>query len=153
MTISGSDWVALADQPIDAARVRAYLTKADPADRGGICVFEGCTRSEQHAEHGALLRLDYQAYDTMALKQMQQLAAEARRQWPIGALAIVHRVGQVAIGEASIIIGVASSHRAEAFTACRWLIDALKQEVPIWKKEVWQSRAETWSEAEGSNHA
>jgi molybdopterin synthase catalytic subunit len=146
MTTNAADWVALSDQPIDAAAVRARLAVAPPEHRGGICVFEGCTRGERHTTHGELTRLDYQAYNDMAAKQLDALAAEARRRWPIGALAIVHRTGPVAVGEPSVIIGVACAHRAEAFEACRWLIDALKHDVTIWKQEVWSDGTTTWSD-------
>jgi molybdopterin synthase catalytic subunit len=80
----------------------------------------------------------------MAASQMQGLAAEARRRWPVERLVMVHRVGRVAVGGVSVWIGVACGHREEAFEACRYLIDRLKKEVPIWKREVWGSGASTW---------
>ena len=149
MSALASDLIELIDHPLDLTRVRAHLAGADAAHSGGVCIFEGCTRSAQHAEHGALLRLEYQAYADMAIEKMHALATEARGRWPIGALALVHRTGAVPLGKPSVIMGVACSHRTEAFDACRWLIDALKRDVPIWKKEVWTSGAETWSDPAG----
>ncbi|HRX84584.1 MAG TPA: molybdenum cofactor biosynthesis protein MoaE [Phycisphaerae bacterium] len=146
MSIRTADWVALVDRPIDQAAVRRRLDAAPADARGGVCIFEGCTRSERHPEHGSLLRLDYEAYDDMALRQMNALADEAHQRWPLGAIALIHRTGSVAVGEPSVLIGVASAHRAEAFAACRWLIDTLKRDVTIWKREVWSDGASTWSD-------
>lgn len=138
------DRIVLTRQPIDVRTVRAHLGGTVSGTLGGICVFEGCTRLEHDATHGTLAALEYEAYDAMALRQLHGLAAQARARWPILALAIEHRVGRVAIGESSVIIGVATAHRDEAFAACRWLIDTLKRDVPIWKKECWSSGATTW---------
>lgn len=146
MSTHADDIIELSEHPIDLLRVRAHLASADPAHAGGVCMFEGCTRSVRHPDHGDLELLDYSAYTDMALTQLRRLATEARRRWPIGALAIVHRVGAVGVGKPSVIIGVACGHRAEAFAACRWLIDALKRDVPIWKKEQWSSGVSTWPE-------
>lgn len=143
---SGDDGllVELVREPIAATRVRAFMTE-DPA-LGGITTFEGATRREIDSEHGPLVRLEYQAYETMALKQMARLAAEAKRRWSAGRIAIVHRLGAVAVGEVSVMIAAACGHRAESFTACRWLIDELKRDVPIWKKDVFQDGFARWVE-------
>lgn len=111
---------------------------------GGVGVFLGCTRAETHADGRRLLALDYEAYHDMALKQLHDLAAEARRRWPIVKLAILHRVGRVGLGEPSVVIAVSTPHRGDAFDACRWLIDTLKRDVAIWKKEVWEDGGATW---------
>jgi len=111
---------------------------------GGIDVFLGTTRDEISADGRALVALDYEAYPEMAEKQLRDLAAQARQRWPIVKLAIVHRVGRVEIGKPSVVIAVASPHRAEAFEACRWIIDTLKKDVAIWKKEVWADGSGTW---------
>lgn len=136
------DLVAIVSGPIDAGEVREHVC-GDPAF-GGVATFEGVTRLERDAEHGDLVRLEYEAYRGMAVKQMRKLAAEARSRWPVGRLAVVHRVGEVPCGEASVVIAVACGHRDEAFEACRWLIDTLKTEVPIWKREVWRDGASSW---------
>jgi molybdopterin synthase catalytic subunit len=114
------------------------------ATAGGIAVFLGCSRAEKHADGRELLALDYEAYPEMALKQMQELARLAREKWPIIKLAILHRVGRVGLGEPSVLIAVSTPHRGEAFEACRWLIDTLKKDVAIWKKEVWADGSGTW---------
>ncbi len=136
------DLVAIVDTPIDAAAVRHHVD--GDGGTGAVAVFEGITRFERHVEHGGLLRLEYESYGEMALSEMRALAEKARHRWPILKLAIVHRVGAVGIGEASVMIVVASGHRAEAFDACRWLIDTLKQQVPIWKREIWASGESSW---------
>lgn len=118
---------------------------SDPA-AGGIDVFLGTTRGERNADGRDLVALDYEAYPEMALSQMRDLAARARQRWPVAKLAVVHRVGRVPVGEASVLIAVSCPHRAEAFDACRWLIDTLKAEVPIWKKEIWSDGSGRWVE-------
>ena len=93
-----------------------------------------------------LLALDYEAYPEMALGRMQQLAQTARQKWPILRIVMHHRIGRVPISEPSVAIAVSCPHRAEAFEACRWLIDQLKIDVPIWKKEIWADGSGTWVE-------
>ena len=135
-------WVELLPTPLDVARATAYVT--DIADAGGVCIFLGTTRSEKSAAGQQLLALDYEAYAEMALKQLQQLAHDAQSRWPVSRVAILHRLGRVPISEASVLIAVACPHRAEAFEACRWIIDTLKKDVAIWKKEVWADGSGTW---------
>jgi len=140
----GERLVELTREPIDGERVRAFIG-GDPA-LGGIVTFEGVTRSERDSVHGDLVRLEYEAYETMARRQLEQLADEAFRRWKCGKIAIVHRIGPVKPAEASVIIAVACGHRAEAFEACRWLIDTLKKDVPIWKKDVFADGFVRWVE-------
>ena len=111
---------------------------------GGIDVFLGTTRGETHADGRQLVALDYEAYLEMAEQQLRDLAKRAREKWPIVKAAILHRIGRVEVGEASVLIAVSAPHRSEAFEACRWLIDSLKQEVAIWKKEVWADGSSSW---------
>ncbi len=147
---SDEDLVMIVDTPIDAAAVRDHVVgKAgthgfEVLGIGGVVIFEGVTRLEEHPEFGPLLRLEYEAHGNMALQQMKKLAAAARRQWEVQRLALVHRVGPVPIGESSVVIGISCSHRGEAFDACGYLIDTLKQDVPIWKKEIWADGDPTW---------
>ena len=105
------------------------------ADRdGAVVTFCGVVRDhsgEKRTDH-----LVYEAYQEMAEKKMAEIGELARSQWAIDDIAVVHRVGRLEIGEISVLIAVASSHRSEAFEACRWAIDRLKETVPIWKKEV-----------------
>ena len=143
------DWIDLSPEPLDAARAIAHV--ADP-DAGGVAVFLGTTRNETApapdnsiAGGPPLLALDYEAYPELALRQLHDLAARARGRWPmIRRLALLHRMGRVGPAEPSVVIAVATPHRGEAFDACRWLIDTLKTEVAVWKKEVWADGTGTW---------
>ncbi len=109
--------------PSGSARTRA----------GAVCTFLGTVR-ELTGERRTVA-LDYEAYPEMALKKLAELEDEARRRWPIIELALVHRVGDLDLGEVSVVVAVSCPHREQAFEACRWLIDTLKEVVPIWKKE------------------
>ncbi|QOV89981.1 molybdenum cofactor biosynthesis protein MoaE [Humisphaera borealis] len=135
------DRIELTAADLDIAAALAFV--ASPL-AGGIDLFVGTTRAEQAGDGRELVALDYEAYVEMAIDRLRRLAADARRQWPIVKLAILHRTGRVPVGEPSVAIAVACGHRAEAFAACRWLIDTLKADVPIWKKEIWADGEGTW---------
>lgn len=92
--------------------------------------------------------LEYEVYEEMALGKIRQMVSNACGQWPLLGVAVVHRTGRVAVGEASVVIAVSSAHRGPAFEACRYLIDTLKKEVPIWKKEVFPD-GHSWVGMEG----
>lgn len=109
-----------------------------PGACGGECVFLGRTRSETHPEFGPLIRLAYEVYAPMAQKVLEQMASDAAERYGCQAVRIVHARGPVAPGEASVVIQVASPHRGESFEACRYLIDRIKQDLPVWKREVWR---------------
>ena len=132
--------IALIDGPC-YAHVDAV---GDPA-LGAEAIFLGRTRHEEHPVHGPLKALHYSAYETMAIAQLTQLADQAIEAHDAAAVRIHHALGHVAPGQISVIVQVRCGHRAEAFAACRWLIDALKERVPIWKQEIWQS-SQTWPE-------
>ena len=104
----------------------------DPA-AGAVVTFVGTTRN--HNQGRRVIRLEYEAFATMARRELRALAAEAARRWPIRRVAMVHRIGNVPVGQASVAIAVSAGHRTEAFAACHWLIDRLKEIVPIWKRE------------------
>jgi molybdopterin synthase catalytic subunit/molybdopterin converting factor small subunit len=116
----------------------------EPED-GAVVMFEGIVRDNTRGRR--TLYLDYEAYEAMALKQMKELAARSMVEFKIRDVAIVHRLGRLEIGETSVLIVVASAHRAAAFEACRWLIDTLKKTVPIWKKEHFEDGA-VWADGE-----
>jgi len=116
--------------PIDLAAVMADV--AHPG-AGGLALFVGTTRDENDGRR--VERLEYEAYDGMATSEMAAIGAEIRRRWPVLGVAMVHRIGVVPIEEASVAIAIAAPHREEAFAACRYGIDTLKAQVPIWKKE------------------
>ena len=110
-----------------------------PGACGGECVFLGRTREESHAEFGPLVRLEYEVYEPMATKVLEQMARDAAAKFGCLAIRMVHAQGAVAIGEASVVIQVATPHRGEAFAACKYLIDRLKQDLPVWKREIWRN--------------
>lgn len=110
---------------------------------GGIVVFEGVVRDNARGKQ--VRYLEYDVYPEMAVQQIREIVAEAEQRWGIERVAVAHRVGRLEIGEASVIIVVASPHRGEAFDACRYIIDTLKTTVPIWKKEV-AANGEEWVE-------
>lgn len=106
---------------------------ADPA-AGGTCVFVGTVRD--HSDAGAVTGLSYEAWDELAVARFRELAEEVAERWPVCRIALVHRTGELAVGEVSVIVAVSAPHRAEAFEACRHAIERLKHDVPIWKKEA-----------------
>lgn len=112
---------------------------------GAIVLFAGIVRN--HSRGRATRYLEYESYEAMALARMEELAQQARTRFPIRNVALVHRLGRLEIGESSVLIAVFSAHRAGAFDACRWLIDTLKQTVPIWKKEFFADGA-VWADGE-----
>lgn len=110
---------------------------------GGIVIFEGVVRDNARGKQ--VRYLEYDVYPEMAVQQIREIVAEAEQRWGVERVAVAHRVGRLEIGEASVIIAVASPHRGEAFDACRYIIDTLKTTVPIWKKEV-ATNGEEWVE-------
>ena len=120
----------LTHEPIDTAAILAGIKAG--AD-GAVVAFDGIVRNNTRGRQ--TLFLDYQGYDAMALAEMRSLARQALERYPVREAVLVHRLGRLAIGESSVLIVVASAHRAAAFDACRWLIDTLKKTVPVWKKE------------------
>lgn len=131
--------IAITEGPIDHAAITEGV-RSDQA--GAVCSFLGTVREMTGDRRTA--SLDYEAYPEMALKKMAELEEEARRLWPILEAALVHRTGHLDLGEISVVVAVSCPHRGQAFEACRWLIDRLKEVVPIWKKEVWADGTEEW---------
>jgi molybdopterin synthase catalytic subunit len=122
---------ALTREPIDAEKL---VAAAKSGEDGAVVVFDGIVRN--HSRGRRTLHLHYEAYEEMAVRQMRELANQARGRFSVRQVTIVHRLGRLEIGETSILIVVASAHRSAAFEACRWLIDTIKKTVPIWKKET-----------------
>lgn len=116
---------------IDAAPL---IAQAKHGEDGAVVVFDGIVRN--HTRNRQTLYLDYESYEEMALKQMDSLSREAIHRFGVRHVTLVHRLGRLDVGETSVLIVVASAHRAQAFEACRWLIDTVKKTVPIWKKET-----------------
>jgi molybdopterin synthase catalytic subunit len=135
------DWIDILPEALPTADAVASVMSPSA---GGVDVFLGTTRAEKSDKNHVLAALDYEAYREMALEQLRDLAQRARQRWPIVALAILHRIGRVKLAEPSVLIAVSTPHRADAFEACRWLIDTLKAEVAIWKKEIWDDGSGSW---------
>lgn len=131
--------IRLTIEPIDAAAILAEV--ASPA-AGALLLFLGTTRNQSAGRPTA--SLDYEAYNQMAEKILAQLEAEARQRWDLEAVGIVHRLGHLEVGEASVAVAVSSAHRGAAFAAGQWLMDRLKEVVPIWKRENWADGTSTW---------
>ncbi len=132
--------VELTSDPIDVPRLIDHVNQPS---NGGICTFLGVVRD--NADGRPVVKLGYEAYESMAVAQMRTIVEEAMRRWDLDAVALSHRTGELRIGEASVAIAVGAPHRAEAFEACRFIIDTLKTRVPIWKKEFFQDGA-VWVE-------
>ncbi len=125
---SGSAWLQAAPLSMDA-----LLREVRGDDAWGIATFTGTVRDHSRGE--AIDHLEYEAYEPMAEKEMRKIARQVSERWPEVRIAISHRVGRLEIGDAAVMIAAAAPHRGEAFDACRFAIDTLKQTVPIWKKE------------------
>jgi molybdopterin synthase catalytic subunit len=134
--------VAVTRDPIDADKL---VRSAKEGEDGAVVVFDGIVRNNSRGR--ATLHLDYEAYEDMALKQMSELATQARDRFGVRHVTLVHRLGRLDVGETSVLIVVASMHRAHAYEASRWLIDTLKKTVPIWKKETFVDGA-VWADGE-----
>jgi molybdopterin synthase catalytic subunit len=134
--------VALTREAIDASRI---VAAAKSGEDGAVVVFDGIVRN--HSRGRRTLHLDYEAYEEMAVRQMRELGGKARERFGVRQVTMVHRLGRLEIGETSVLIVVASAHRSAAFEACRWLIDTVKQTVPIWKKETFSDGA-VWAPGE-----
>lgn len=131
--------IEIVSQPIDTD---AVLAAAASPNAGAIVLFLGTTR--RFTQERETASLDYECFPEMAEQKLRELEAEARSRWSLLGCAIVHRVGHVAIGEASVAVAVSTAHRQAAFEAGQWLIDTLKQVVPIWKKEHWADGQTQW---------
>ncbi len=131
--------IVLTTNPIEPAEV---LAAVGSRSAGAVVLFLGLTREFTAGKQTQ--SLDYECYPEMAEKKLAELEIEARRCWPIEACHIVHRLGHLEIEEASIAIAVSSPHRAAAFEAAQWLIDTIKEVVPIWKRENWADGSQEW---------
>ena len=129
----------------EAIATDALISRLKQGEDGALVVFDGIVRNNTRGRR--TLYLDYEAYEAMALTGMQRLVAEAKSQFSVRQVVLVHRLGKLAIGETSVLIAVASAHRGAAFDACRWIIDTLKKTIPIWKKEHFEDGA-VWADGE-----
>ena len=131
--------IELTDETIDVASV---LEAAKSPDAGAVVLFIGTVRGTTDGKHTECL--DYECHAEMARSQLAELAGQARSKWPLNGCAIVHRLGHIEVGQTSVAIAVSSPHRGEAFQAGQWLIDRIKQVVPIWKKENYTDGTSDW---------
>ena len=133
------------EDPLDPQGL-ADLVRRD--ESGAVALFYGIVRN--HSRGRRVLYLEYDAYPSMALKKMREVADEARCRWQITDIAISHRTGRLEIGETSLLVAVSAAHRKEAFEACHYAVDRIKEIVPVWKKEVWEG-GESWVEGHPVN--
>jgi molybdopterin synthase catalytic subunit len=131
----GETWVGLSDEVLDVGAVHDWAVRPDC---GAVVVFSGTVRDHAEGRPG-VTDLEYEAYTEQVVPRLTAIAEAARERWPeLGRLALVHRVGALALAEVSVVVAASAPHRPEAFEAARFLIDTLKATVPIWKRESWQ---------------
>ena len=126
----------------DVITAEPLIAQVSRNTSGAVAVFVGIAR--EFTEGRRVIHLEYEAYPEMALKKMEEIEAEVRKRWEVDDVAMVHRLGSLKIGEASIIIAVSAPHRQAALAACKYAIDKLKEVVPIWKKEVFEEGKSRW---------
>ncbi len=131
--------IQLTSGPIDYDALTEQVRRADC---GAVVTFLGTVRDLTNGR--ATAALDYDAYPSMAEKKMAEIECETRERWPIGDMVMVHRLGRLDVGEVSVAVAVSCPHRTQAFEACRYAIDRLKEAVPIWKKENWADGSTEW---------
>jgi molybdopterin synthase catalytic subunit len=137
------DWLALSADPLPTARAAEWVVEPGC---GAVATFVGTAR-DHAGDRTGVERLVYEAYAEQVVPRLQAVADDVRSTWPeVGRIALLHRVGELAIGDAAVVVAVSTPHRAEAFDACRFAIDAVKATAPIWKKETWAG-GEAWGRA------
>lgn len=129
--------IKISSEPLD---IQSCIDQVQSPHCGGIDVFIGTVRDSTKGKE--VVRLEFEAYESMALKEMQKIAEDASRLWPVSRVVIHHRTGVLAVGDVPVVIAVSAAHRDAAFAACRYAIDTLKQTVPIWKREVFADGAQ-----------
>ena len=135
--------ILMTREPLDPEAITATVRRDT---NGGVVTFLGTTRGETDGRR--VIYLEYEAYEGMAKKMLARIAGELRDRWGVTDVSIAHRFGRLEVGEVSLVVAVASPHREAAFEACRYVVDRIKQNVPIWKKEVFQD-GEVWVGMEG----
>ncbi len=131
--------IQLTQQPIDYFSLTEQVRRADC---GAVVAFLGTVRDLTAGR--VTVALDYEAYPEMAEKKLAEIEKETRQRWPVGEIVLVHRLGHLEVGEVSVAVAVSCPHRGQAFEACRYAIDRLKEIVPIWKKENWADGSTEW---------
>jgi len=140
MPTVGDDWVGLSSDPLP---VTEALDWAHRPDCGAVVLFSGVAR-DHSSDRTGVDRLEYEAYEAQVTPRLSALAAEARNRWPdVGRIAMMHRIGELVVGDSAVVVVASSPHRPAAFAAARFCIDALKATIPIWKRERWD-QGESW---------
>jgi molybdopterin synthase catalytic subunit len=132
-------WFQVTSEPLDGERLMEAVRRDES---GAVVLFSGVARD--HSEGRRVRALEYDAYPSMAEKKLREVADEVRARWPITGIGVLHRTGRLAIGETSLLVAVSAAHRREAFEACHYAVDRIKQIVPIWKKEIWEDGDGAW---------
>ena len=132
-------WFQVTSEPLDGERLMEAVRRDES---GAVVLFSGVARD--HSEGRRVRALEYEAYPSMAEKKLREVADEVRARWPITGIGVLHRTGRLAIGETSLLVAVSAAHRREAFEACHYVVDRIKQIVPIWKKEIWEDGDGAW---------
>ncbi|RMG67156.1 MAG: molybdenum cofactor biosynthesis protein MoaE [Calditrichaeota bacterium] len=132
-------WVAVGEAVLEVEPLLAFVRQAHC---GAIDLFVGTVRN--HAEGRAVAATEYEGYPEMGVEELQRIAGEALARWELGRVAVHHRLGLLPVGEASVVIAVSAPHRQAAFQACRYIIEAIKERLPVWKKEHWTDGATSW---------
>jgi molybdopterin synthase catalytic subunit len=131
----------ITDKPIDVHKI---IKAVESDDAGALNVFIGTVRSKTSGKK--VVRLDYEAYEPMAKKEIEKIVQLATKKWGIKKWAVSHRVGTLTVGEVAVVVAISTAHRKESFEACQFIINSLKQTVPIWKKEIFED-GEEWVSA------
>lgn len=143
--ITATDSLALLRLTSEPIQIQEILDAVRARECGGLALFVGTVRNHSGGKENVLW-LEYEAYESMALKKMREIATSVRQLYPVRKIAMAHRVGRLEIGDDAVAIAVSTPHRKEAFAACKFIIDAVKSTVPIWKKEVFAD-GEVWVDA------
>ncbi len=133
--------ITITDQPLDINQITQL---AHSPEAGAVNLFVGTVRA--NTQKKKVVRLEYEAYEPMAVSEIQKICEAAKLKWPIRKIAVSHRVGILTVGEVAVVVAVSTPHRKESFEACQFIIDSLKQTVPIWKKEIFEG-GEEWISA------
>lgn len=140
---TADEWLAIVDDDLPVANASAWAVQPNC---GAVVTFTGVVRDHAEGRHG-VEQLDYEAYESAAGQRLQAIADELRRRWPtVGRVAMLHRVGRLAVSDPAVVVVVSAPHRGEAFDAARFAIDTLKESAPIWKHETW-SEGSDWGTA------
>jgi len=140
MPTVGDDWVGLSSDPLPVTEALDWVHRPDC---GAVVLFSGVAR-DHSSDRTGVDRLEYEAYEAQVTPRLSALAAEARNRWPdVGRIAMMHRIGELVVGDSAVVVVASSPHRPAAFAAARFCIDALKATIPIWKRERWD-QGESW---------